>query len=265
MIKILRYLKTSFILELKKTLVYPTSFWIVALTIPLYSLIQIVFLESIYSQTTNFVGYTKYEAYILFGTYTIVQTLGHLIFYNRLSELKGMINGGSQESFDMALTKPIDTQVFATIGRFNFGNIAPLFVSSIIVLYGLFHEYHLLGIINIASYLFSIIMGITIFYLTFLFISTFLFWSPELQITEDLGDSILDFGQFPSALYKGSMGILFNFVIPVTLMASVPVDFLLGKMSYLMFIVYSFILFLLFLLTRLFWNLSIKKYSSFSS
>lgn len=265
MIKILRYLKTSFFLELKKTFIYPTSFWIIAVTIPLYSLIQIVFLESIYSQTTNFVGYTKYEAYILFGTFTIVQTIGHLIFYNRLSELKGMINGGSQESFDMALTKPIDTQVFATIGRFNFGNIAPLIISSIIVLYGLSHEYHILNVINIASYLFLITMGVTVFYLTFLFISTFLFWSPELQITEDLWDSVLDFGQFPSALYKGSMGILFNFVIPVTLMASVPVDFLLGKMSYQIFIVYVFILILLFLLARLFWHVSIKKYSSFSS
>ncbi len=265
MTNIITYLKMSFILELKKTLAYPTSFWIVVITIPLYSLIQIVFLESIYSQTSNFVGYTKYEAYVLFGTFTIVQTIGHLIFYNRLAEIKGLIRGGSQESFDVALTKPIDTQVFATLGKFNFGNIAPFFIALFIVMYGLSHEYHFLGAINILSYIFFVIMGVFVFYLTFLFFSTFLFLFPELQVTESLWDSIQSFGQYPSALYKGSIGAIFNLIIPITLMASVPVDFLLGKKPYQMFFVYVLVVFLLFFLTRLFWNKAIKSYSSSSS
>lgn len=262
---IFTYLKKTLILELKKTIAYPASFWIVVMTIPLYSVIQIVFLETIYSHTSNFAGYTKYEGYILFGTFTLVQTIGHLFFYNRLAEIKGLIRGGEQESFDTALTKPIDAQIFTTIGRFSFGNIAPFLIVVLIVFYGLYHEHHLLNVLDISSYILVIFMGVMIFYLSLLFVSTFLFWIPELQMTEALWESFMSFGQYPSNLYHGALSVIFNLVIPITLMASVPVEFLFGREPLFMLFIYIAIVILLFLLTRLFWKVAIKKYSSFSS
>lgn len=261
----LRFLRLSFIQELKKTLAYPTTFWIIVLIIPLNSLIQIIFLESIYSFTSNFIGYSKYEAYVLFGTYTIVQSLGHFAFYNRLSELGNLIRGGSQETLDLALIKPIDSQVFATLGKFNFGNIAPFFVAVFVVWHGLSSQPQLLNIFNIGSYLLLTIMGVMIFYLSFLFISTFLFWQPDLQMTEDLWESVQSFGQYPPNLYHGLVGIIFNFVIPITLMAGIPTNFLFAKTSAPLLILYLAIMVFLFYLTRLFWMIAIKKYSSSSS
>lgn len=259
------YLKRVFMMEVKKTIAYPASFWIIALTIPLYCLIQVVFLETIYSQTSNFVGYTKYEGYVLFGTYTIVQTLGHLFFHLRLADLKGMLRGSSQESFDTALIKPIDAQILTTVGRFNFGNIAPFLISVFLVYFGFSHEPHLLGIFNIFSYIATVLLGMGFFYLSFLFFSTFLFWFPELQMVEALWDSILTLGQYPTSLYKGIAGFALNLVIPITLMAAIPVEFLFAKKSPAMFFIYLAIMIILFVLTRLFWNTAIKKYSSFSS
>jgi ABC-2 type transport system permease protein len=252
-------------MELKRTIAYPASFWIIALTIPLYSIIQIVFLETIYSQTSNFAGYTKYEAYVLFGTFEIVQTLGHIFFHLRLADLKSLIRGGSQDSLDNVLTKPIDAQIGATLGRFNFGNIAPFFIAIFIVLYGLTNESHLLGVLNITSYIILVVLGTFIFYLTFLFISTLLFWYPELQMSEALWESFQSLGQYPSGLYHGVVGVIFNLVIPITLMASIPVEFLLGNKSSAQLLLYIIIVAMLFIATRLFWTTAIKKYSSFSS
>lgn len=108
-------------------------------------------------------------------------------------------------------------------------------------------------------------MGVVIFYLSLLFISTFLFWIPELQMTEALWESFMGFGQYPSNLYHGVVGVIFNLVIPITLMASIPVEFLLGRKPLSMLFIYFMIVILLFLLTRFFWNVAIRKYSSFSS
>lgn len=259
------YLKRVLIMDLKRTIAYPTSFWVTVFTVPLYSIVQIVFLETIYSQTSNFAGYSKYEAYILFGTFALVKIIGHIFLHIRLFELKDLIRGGGQESFDTYLTKPIDVQILTTIGRFNFGNIGQFLVAIFIILYGLTNEPHLLGIVNITSYLMTIFMGTAIFYLTFLFISTFLFWFPELQMVESLWEGFMSFGQYPSGLYHGAIGVIFNLIIPITLMASIPVEFLLGRKPFYMFFVYLSIVILLFLATRLFWNTAIKKYSSFSS
>lgn len=260
-----RYYKRSFILEVKKTIIYPFSFWIIALIWPLYSVVQIIFLESIYSQTNNFAGYTKYEAYILFGTFTMVQALGHLLFYRRLAEFAYLIKGDSQESFDIALTKPIDAQVFTTSGRFNFGNIVPALTGLAVVVYGLSHQSQLIGITNIFLYIAMIPLGIFMYYIIYSIISIFLFWYPEMQMTENLFFSFQEFGQYPSGLYQGGAGIILNIVIPITLMASVPVDFLLGKLPFYKILIYYAIVAILFLLTRLFWNFSIKRYSSSSS
>jgi ABC-2 type transport system permease protein len=265
MTNLLSFLKRSFILEIKKTIAYPTSFWLIVITFPLYSLIQIVFLESIYSHTGNFAGYTKYEGYILFGTFTMVQTLGYLFFHLRLADLKTLINGGGQESFDVTLIKPIDAQIYATLGRFNFGNIAPCLVAFFVMLYGLSHETHLISLFGIFSYILILIMGTIIFYITFLFFQVLLFWFPDLQVTESIWESFQEFGQYPAGLYQGFGGIILNLVIPITLMASIPVDFILGRGSVYFLFIYIAIILILSLLSRLFWSTAIKKYSSFSS
>lgn len=261
----LTYLKRAFVLEVKRTIIYPGSFWVTALTIPLYWLIQIGFLETIYSQTSNFVGYTKYEAYVLFGTFSVVQALGHMLLHPRLIELKSLVGGGSQESFDSSLVKPVDTQVLTTIGRFNFGNIGPLGIGIFVVLFGLSQVPHSIGILDIASYLFFICLGLAFFYLSLLSISTLLFWFPELQVVEALWEEFLSLGQYPTGLYRGSANVVLNIVVPITLMAAIPVEFLFGKISPYAIFMYTGIIISLFVLTRLFWNLAIRKYSGFSS
>ncbi|MBI4225283.1 MAG: ABC-2 family transporter protein [Candidatus Sungbacteria bacterium] len=259
------YLKRTFVLALKENIAYPSSFWMVVVTIPLYAVVQIVFLETIYGQTSNFAGYTKYQAYMLFGTFMMVQAIAHILFHGRLIMLKELIRGDGQESFDLALTKPIDAQVFATLGRFSFGSIVPFFVTVFIVVYGMAHQSQVLNLLNLAAYVFVVLFGVLISYLVLLFFSTLLFWFPELQMADALWGHTVEFGQYPSRLYRGIGGVLLNVAIPVTLMASIPVEFLLGRIAFPMLMIYAAITTILFLLTRLFWQVAIKKYSGAGS
>ena len=259
------YLKRTFVLELKETVAYPASFWMTVLTIPLNVAVQLVFLETIYSQTADFAGYAKYEAYVLFGTFMMVQTMGRVLFFNRLSKLKELIRGDGQESFDLALTKPIDAQVFATLGRFSFGDIVPFLLTIFVVAYGMAHLPQVPDVFHIIAYVFVVSMGVLFYYLLLLFFSTFLFWFPELQMVDSLWWTVSEFGQYPSRLYRGIAGVLLNVVVPITLMASIPVEFLLGRQSFPMLLTYVIITVTLFLLTRLFWQVAIKKYSGSGS
>ena len=262
---IFNFLKISFTLNLKKMIAFPASFWLTFFTIPFYSLVQIVFVESIYGQTTDFAGYSKYEAYILFGTFRIVQGLGFLVFYNRLSELRALIRGDGEETFDMVLTKPIDAQLYSTVGGFNLGNLSSFAVGAFIVFFGVTKAGLHLNVLNIAAYLGLMMLGVFLMYVTFLLLSTLVFWFDNLEGTEGLWDAFQTYGQYPSALYHGTVGVIFNFVVPITLMAGLPVEILLGKIPLYMFLIYTFIIASLFLLSRAFWNFAIKKYSSFSS
>ncbi len=262
---ILSYLKTSYRIDLKKNFVYPANFWLVAFLIPIMSIIQIIFIDAIFKNTNNFLGYTRYETFVLFGTYRIVQSIGYLFFSTKLEELKELIVGGGLDSFDNILLKPIDSQLYATIGKLNLGNISPIIVGISIVWYGLVKQPHEIGFMNVISYLFIMVMGTLVMYFSFLFLRSLLFWFDNIQVTANLWIELQNFGQYPMELYKGGLGIFLNFVIPITLMAAVPSNFLFGRMSWYMFFVYLFIIGVLFVVTRWFWKFSIKRYSGFSS
>lgn len=262
---IYNYFKASYKMDIKKTIAYPTSFWLIVIMIPFYSVIQIVFVEAIYQRTNNFLGYSHYEAYILFGTFRIVQSTGYFFFSIKLQELKHLLRGGGNDNFDNVLMRPIDSQLYATLGKLNLGNISPMIVGVFIVMYGIIQESVTLSPIGILGYILLIVMGTLIMYFTLLFLTTLIFWFEYLHVTEYFWDAWQDFGQYPTKLYQGPLGIIMNIVIPITLMAAIPSDYLLGRLPMYMVGVYGLIIVILFLFTRWFWKRSVKKYSSFSS
>ncbi|MEO6508930.1 MAG: ABC-2 family transporter protein [Patescibacteria group bacterium] len=263
--EIYNFLKTSFRMDLKRSFAYPISFWFTFITIPFYSVVQIAFVESIFGNTNSFAGYSKYEAYVLFGTFRLIQGLGFFFFYNRLTDLKYLIRGEGEETFDSVLLKPIDSQLNGTVGRYNLGNISSVIVGLGIVVYAVTKGNLEVHLINVLFYFCVVLMGILFMYISFLIVNTFLFWFDLTESMEGLWESTQAFGQYPPSLYHGATGIILNIIIPVTLMAGVPSNILLGKVSILTFFVYLLIISVLFYLSRLFWNYAVRRYSSSSS
>lgn len=263
--KLWGYYKLGFIFDVKSNVAYPTTFWFGFITIPLWALIQVLFIETIYGLTDNFLGYTRFDNYVLFGTFKLVQSLVAIFFFVRLEDLAEKIRGTSDWSLDMMLLKPIDSQVFATMGRYWFGSISSMLAGLGMVVYGLNNSAHSIGLLQAIGYLYCVMLGVFFLYLLFLFIQTWLFWFEYLQIGESLWFTSHAFGQYPRSMYKGYAGVFFNIVFPITLMASVPVEFLFGKIPLTVLGMYTLVIGILFYLTRLFWQYSIKKYSSFSS
>ena len=133
--RLLRYYRLGLIVDLKASIAYPTTFWMASTVIPMWILIQILFIETIYGQTDSFLGYTRYENYVLFGTFKIVQSLAAVFFLNKLEDLTEKIRGPSENSFDVLLLKPMDSQILATTGSFWFGSISSFMAGLGMVLY----------------------------------------------------------------------------------------------------------------------------------
>lgn len=263
--QIVNYFRLSLIFDLKATMAYPTTFWFAFWAIPLWSLIQILFIETIYAQTDSFLGYSKYENYLLFGTFKLVQSVAVILFFVRLEDLTDKIRGTSDWSLDTMLLKPIDSQLYATTGKFWFGSISSVATGIGLMAYGLVREPHLLTVWNWLAFAYTAGLGVILFYLLYLFIQTWLFWFEYLQIGEDMWFAMQEFGQFPRRLYSGWSGVVMNLAIPLTLSAAVPVDYLLGRIEPWRLLLYTAIIGFLFTLCRRFWQYSIRKYSSYSS
>lgn len=257
--------RINFRMDLKSLIAYPQTFWFAITTIPLWSLLQILFIETIYGQVDSFLGYTKYENYVLFGTYKIVQSLAVTLFIVQLDELTDRIRGDDKWSFDMMLLKPIDSQIFSTMGRIWFGSWTAMLVGVGMVVFGLVREPHVITLAAVITYVLTILLAVFFLYLIYFFIQTWLFWFEYLQVGETLWFNIQDIGQYPRNLYRGWTGIFFNIVFPVTIAASIPSDFLLGRLPVWHLALYASVIGVLAYGARRFWQFSIRKYSSYSS
>ncbi|KKU89144.1 MAG: hypothetical protein UY18_C0003G0031 [Microgenomates group bacterium GW2011_GWF2_47_9] len=263
--RLARYYWCSLKADLKATIAYPSSFWMAFLSIPLWALVQIAFIETIYGQTGDFVGFSKYETYALYGTYKIVQSLTVIFFYVRLYDLAEKIRGSSDWSLDMMLLKPIDSQLFVTTGRFWLGSISSLVVGGAIFWYGLSKEVHVFSALQIFMYLFVILLAVVFLYTLYLIVQTCMFWLDYTQAGEYLWTFYQHFAKYPRAIYHGGVGMLVNVLLPITIMASLPLEYLLGRVG-VSEAVYAFLAVAgLFVFGRWFWLRSIKNYSSFGS
>lgn len=259
------YQKIGFVFDLKQTMAYPASFWLAMLVFPLWSVVSILFVEAIYGQTETFLGYTKYQMYVMFGSYRIVSNFSYFLVLKRLYDLKNLIRGNSQETFDMVLLKPVDTQVYGTTGRFSFYEFSQLFVGFALIAIGISKENVTFSPYNIFAYLILIICAVVLMYCVYLFLRCLIFWFQEFEVSEGLFETFRGFGKYPPELYQGSFGLLFNIIFPVTLTGGIPAAFLYGRIPWYLLFFYIGIVTLIFYLTRKFWQLSIKKYTSFSS
>jgi ABC-type uncharacterized transport system permease subunit len=227
--RILNYYRLNLIFDLKANIAYPTTFWFASLAIPFWVSVQILLIETIYGQTETFLGYSKYENYVLFGTFKLVQSTATVFFMQQLYELADKIRGISGKSFDAILIKPIDSQLYATTGKYWFGSISAALAGVGMVVYGLVHEPHLISFSGWAMYVSTVLLGVFLLYILYLFIQTWIFWFEYLEIGLDLWFTFQGFGQYPRGLYTGWASGILNIVIPITLMAGVPVDFLFGR------------------------------------
>lgn len=263
--KLSLYYWKSLVYDVKAVIAYPASFWMAAFSIPLWALVQLVFIETIYGQTDALLGYNKYEMYLMYGTYKVVQSVAVIVGYVRLWDLAEKIRGSSDWSLDMMLLKPIDSQIFATTGRYWLPSLSSLLVGMGMVGYSLAQLAYVPTLVNWLLYLGVMAIATVLLYVVYLVIQTTMFWLDYTQAGERLWTSVQDFGKYPRQMYQGGWGFLLNIAVPLTLMGSVPVDYLLGKIPITNLLVGFVGVGVLFCLARLFWQRSLREYASFGS
>lgn len=261
----LRYIKAAWFIDIKQIMVYPVTFWSAFLSSPLWAVTQIAFIETIFLQTDSFLGYTKFDNYILYGTYKVTQSLGYLFFFVKLYELRFSIKGEGNESFDYVLIKPIDAQLYSTVGKLWISAWSSIIVGVIMVWYGVSHGSYTFSLFQIGMYGMHILFGMIMMYFIYLVVQMLMFWLEDLQAGDSIYYSLHEFAKYPYQLYQGYFGIFINILFPITLLGSIPSAFLLGRIPPYMVVVYMVMMVVLFLVTRMLWKVSVKRYSSSSS
>lgn len=260
-----RYLRIYWMIikiNLASIFAYRANFYNSILITGGWGIISITSVLLLTSKTSSVYGWTRQELYLLTGLYSIMIGVFHTLFSASLERFARIISLGGLDSY---LLSPVDAQLYLSTKNFR-----P--ISSLRIIIGSLFTFYVLQTFHVTFTLFSffvfislILMGVLLLYSFWFFVITLTIWNPNLTNLVDFLYNFSNLGRYPPALLIYSKNIILFILIPITLIASVPAHFILGKVTFLELVGLVGFAFLFFVSSRLFWQFALKHYTSASS
>lgn len=222
---------------------------------------QIILLNVIFNGNSEYVGWTKPQAYLVLGIWNLVNYSSWSFFGVNLVYLENKILKGD---FDYILLKPMSSWWLASFADFFIYNFVTAIAGIVLIAYYLIIEWSSITIINIIFGLIGILISILIWYFIYLFFASFTISNPRsgfLSITKEL----LGITKYPIDIFGKSLELIFYTIIPIAFVTTVPSNLIIGRISPI-YIIYGLIIaIILGTISISTWNKNIKKYTSASS
>jgi ABC-2 type transport system permease protein len=228
-----------------------------------YLVVKILYPVVIYRSGTNINGFTPDELLVFIGTFVMITGFYAGLFMMNFFNFRSLIREGI---LDMLITRPISLQFSSTLKRSEIGLfLADVIAGIVMVIIGVSRLGIDVSIFRILGYALFIGSGAIIAYSIFLIPEILNFWFVNAAAIAETADSCWDFNLVPMVVYDKYIQRIGIFVLPLFVITNFPSLFMLNKLSavYIVWGLAAPVIFLL--LSRLFWKIAIKNYSSASS
>jgi len=260
--KHLKYLLFSLRLGFLNITIFRTNYWFIVFFETLISIAHIVLIEVIYGSIETLAGWSKYELYVLYGTFQLQAQLASLAYIAGVDSFRNRIISGS---LDMLIVKPMNTQFLSTFTAMALNKLFPMIPAVYMVFRGLSQLNITLTLPKILIYLLLFTNGIlmqTVFASTIMALS---FWFINNSSLSRMLSMINTYSQHPREIFGPVLSVIFTFILPITLYVNPGVSALIRKFDTTLILLAVLMLCVTFAISRLVWKLGLLKYQSASS
>lgn len=228
----------------------------------LWSVTALVPLFIVFGERSSVAGWTFGEALLVIGWFTLLQGILEGAINPSLTSVVDHIRSGT---LDFVLLKPADAQFLVSTSRFQPWRATNVVTAVVIFAYA----FHLLGRApspsGLLAAVFLLFTSTLLLYSLWILTVSAAFYVVKIDNLSFLFSSIFDAARWPSTIFRGALGFIFTFVIPLALMTTYPALAMLGKLDGST-LALSFTGSALFaVVARLVWLGSIGRYTSASS
>jgi ABC-2 type transport system permease protein len=216
----------------------------------------------VFRDRPSFAGWTFAEALLVTGWYTLLRGIIEGAISPSLTTVVDHIRRGT---LDFVLLKPTDAQFLVSTSRFELWPVARVLTAVAIFAWA----FQLMGRAPDPAgvVLATALLGTSTLLLYSLWILTVsaAFYVVKVDNLIYLFDAVFDAARWPAKVFRGSLEVLFTFVVPLALMTTFPAQAMLGDLPVRAFIgsVVGSVAFALF--ARLVWLRALGRYTSASS
>lgn len=263
MIRNLKVVKELIKLRLQHIMVFRLGFFGPFFVDGSLFLIQLLVFQVIYSNVDNIGGWNTGEMIVFIGTFSLLNAINMVIYFFGIIDIPNKIKTGDM---DLYLTKPINPLLRISFEKVNPGSLPLVFLSIIIIMYGIqVGEIEITGQ-HFLTYCFLILIMALLYYDVEVIIRTISFFvisTVHISKIEETGLELCF--KIPGTIFKGIYKIIFCFLLPYGVMATIPAKAIIGSMNTRELIYGIGIVIVFTWFTFWFWKMGIRKYNSASS
>lgn len=207
-------------------------------------------------------GWTYDRALVVVGVFTLLKAVLDGAVSPSLVAVVDHIRKGT---LDFILMKPKDAQFLVCTSKFELWRGIELLAGAAIIVHA-FRRLHAApspAQVGLAALL--LLCAAVILYSVWLLVVTAAFWVVRLDNLAYMFNALFDFARWPRAVMRGTLHILFTYVLPLAAMTSFPAEALLGTLR-LESVALSLALAAGFaVISRVFFRVALRRYTSASS
>ncbi len=206
-------------------------------------------------------GWTRPEATVLVGIFTLVSGIMGAIIYPNLRRIAEAVRTGSM---DFTLLKPVDAQFLVSTREFDVFRAPDILIGLALAIWaGAQLPGVTAGNVLIAAAL--LIGSMAIVYALCFMLATSAFWFVRVENTLELFWGLYNAGQFPITAFPGWVRWLFTFVVPIAFITTVPAEAVIGRANSASVLGTALVALVLLVVSRWFWRFAVRNYTSASS
>lgn len=263
MIRNLRFILTLLKMKLSHMMMYRLSFFGATFVDGSLFLLWILMFNTIYSRVDSIGGWNKGQTVIFLGTFSLLNAINMTIYFFGVIGIPGKIRSGDLDHY---LTKPINPLLRITFENINPGS-APLIILSIgIIVYGVKLTGISVNTCTLMLYTLFVMLMVILYYDMEIIIRTIPFFVISATSIEKFEGAAMDLCmRVPGVLFKGIFKILFYFILPYGVMATIPSQIITNSVSGEMIAISAVIVVTFTIFALWFWRFGLKHYKSASS
>jgi ABC-2 type transport system permease protein len=217
------------------------------------------FLYFLVSSSNGIAGYSKDQVLFFMATYTLVDTLSQFLFRNVYTFRQLVVSG----DFDMLLTKPINPLFRVLAGGPDPIDLITIPPIAFLTLY--FSSRLNPDPMQVIFFTVLLINALIIAMCFHIFVVSIGIITLETDNTIMIYRDLTSMGRFPIDIYKEPLKGILTFIVPVSLMMTIPAKGMMGLVTFWGLITSLIFGSVLYILSLCFWKYALTKYTSASS
>lgn len=225
--------------------------------------VQLLAFRAVYANVDAIGSWKGGEMIIYIGTFSLLNAVSMTICFFGLIGIPGKILNGEM---DLYLSKPVSPLFRLTFEKINPGSVPLVLMSLCIIAYGIKAGGISVGWRNAAAYLFWLAVMMILYYNMEVLIRSVSFFVLSNARLAQLEEACLDLCmKLPGIAFYGIYKVIFYCFLPYGIMATLPVQSLIGEMTWKLAAWGIAVAAAFSLLTYLAWTRGLKHYNSASS